>query len=93
MEALKRKAALSVKDKMTFIDGTTIELVGITARKTSEIANNKRLSDFDRGIHLTAAKIRVNGQSVTYDDLLDCFTDEELTKIIKFANPEDEKNV
>jgi len=93
MEVLKRKAELSVKDTMKFADGTTIELVGITARRASEIANNKKLSDFDKGIHLTAAKIQVNGQSVTYDDLLDCFTDDELTKIIQFANPEDEKNV
>ena len=92
MEALKRKVELSIKDTMILEDKTKIELVNITARRASEIANNKRLNDFDKGIHLTAAKIRINDQEVTYDDLLDCFSDEELTKIVKFANPEDEKN-
>jgi hypothetical protein len=86
MEAFKRKADLSVKKSMTLPDGTSIDVVGISARKTAEISNNKRLSDFDRGIHVTAAKIHVNGQEVCYDDLLDCFTDKELTKIVKFAN-------
>jgi hypothetical protein len=90
MEALKRKADLSVKGSMSLPDGTLIELTAISARKAAEIGNNKRLSDIDRGIHLTATKIKVNGQPVTYDDLLDCFTETELAKIITFVNEEDD---
>jgi hypothetical protein len=92
MEALKRKADLSVKDSMTLADGTLIELTAISARKAVEIGNNKRLSDFDKGIHLTAAKVKINGQPVTYDDLLDCFTESELTKIIQFANEDEDES-
>jgi len=46
---------------------------------------------------LIAAKILVNGAPIVYDDLLDCFTTEELVKITDFIFPEagkgsDEKN-
>jgi hypothetical protein len=92
MEALKRKVDLSVKRSMTLSDGTKIDLVGVTTRKFNEIVNNKRLNDFERGLHLTAAKIRVNDQEVVFDDLADCFLDDEMAEIVKFANPEDEKN-
>lgn len=86
MEALKRKPDLSVRKSMEFPDGTKIEVIGLTARANMEIANNKKLSDFDRGIQLTAAKILVDGKPVVYDDLLDSFTDKELEQIIAFAN-------
>lgn len=94
MEALSRKPVLGVRKTMTFPDGTKIEVVNIPARKTLEIANNKKLTDVDRGIHVTAAKILINGKPIVYDDLLDCFTDDELTQIVQFANdtPESEKN-
>ncbi len=72
--------------------GVKIDVIGITARKTVEIANNKKLSEMERGIHMTAAKLLINDKPVVADDLLDGFTDEELTEIIQFANPDTEKN-
>ncbi|GHT46138.1 hypothetical protein AGMMS49965_23520 [Bacteroidia bacterium] len=86
METLKLKVNLDVKRSMTLASGVKIDVVGMTGRQASVIANNKRLSDFDRGVHYTAAKIRVNDQPVVADDLLDCFTDDDLTTIMKFAN-------
>jgi hypothetical protein len=86
MEALNRKPNLAVKKSMKLDDGTTIDVVGITARKMMEIVNNKRLSDTERGMHLTAEKIMVNGKPVVYDDLMDGFTDVEINEIVQFAN-------
>ncbi|MDR3133018.1 MAG: hypothetical protein LBU42_03220 [Prevotellaceae bacterium] len=71
---------------MTLEDGTLIEVTGITARKMMEFVNNKRLTDAERGMHLTAEKILVNGKKVVYEDLLDGFTDTEVEEIVKFAN-------
>ena len=92
MEALNRKPDLKIRGSITLSDGTVIESIAITARTAMTIANNKRLSDTEKGIHITAAKILVNSQRVTPDDLLDSFTDEELETIIKFVNKTDEKN-
>ena len=75
---------------MKLDDCTTIDVIGITARKAMEIANNKRLTDLERGMHITAAKILVNGKPVVYDDLLDGFTDTEINEIVQFANDIDE---
>lgn len=92
MEALNRKPNLAVKKSMTLEDGTTIEVTGVTARKMMEIQNNKRLTDIERGLHITAEKILVNGKKIVYDDLLDGFTDTEVNDIARFVNdfPEDE---
>lgn len=87
MEALNRKPDLtSVKKSMEFDDGTRIDVISISPRKAREISNNKKLSNFDRGVHITAAKIRINDQPVVYDDLMDCFTSDELELIVAFAN-------
>lgn len=91
MEALNRKPNLGIRKSMELEDGTRIDVIGITARKSVQLANNKKLSDADRGIHLTAAKILVNGSPIVCDDLLDSFTDDEITRIIQFANDIDEK--
>jgi hypothetical protein len=88
MQALKRKPNLDVQDRMTLTDGTVIEKIGIRARKQMEIANNKRLSDYDKGVHITAAQVLINGQEVVADDLLDCFTGPELMTIINWVNPD-----
>ena len=93
MEALKREVDLSVTRTMELDGKTTIEYVPITVGVASKVLKIKGLSDFDKGIHTIAAQIRVNGQKVCYDDLLECFTIEEFTKIAEFINPEDEKNV
>jgi hypothetical protein len=86
MEALNRKPNLTVKKSMKLDDGTTIEVVGITARKMLDIVNNKRLTDVERGMHITVEKILINGKKVVYDDLLDGFTDTEINEIVQFAN-------
>lgn len=86
MEALNRKPNLAVKKSMTLEDGTTIEVTGVTARKMMEIVNNKRLTDAERGMHLTAEKVLVNGKKIVVDDLLDGFTDDEVNEIARFAN-------
>ena len=92
MEALKRKVDLSTKRSMTLDDGTIIEYVPVTVGKAAKINKIKGLNEFERGIHSIAAQIRVDGQEVCYDDLLDCFTTEEMSQIIEFVNPPDEKN-
>jgi hypothetical protein len=87
MKALDRQIDSSCKDTLILGDGKTqISLYPITARKMVELQKNKHLADIDRAIHLTAAKIRVNGEQVVYDDLIDGFTDDELAEIINFAN-------
>jgi hypothetical protein len=86
MEALNRKPNLAVKKSMQLEDGTTIEVTGVTARKMMEIVNNKRLTDAERGMHITAEKVLVNGKKIVYDDLLDGFTDDEVNEIARFAN-------
>ncbi|MDR3133267.1 MAG: hypothetical protein LBU42_04505 [Prevotellaceae bacterium] len=90
MEALNRKPNLTAKKSMKLSDGTAIDVVSITARKMMDIANNKRLTDVERGMHITAAKILVNGKPIVYDDMLDGFTDTEINEIVRFANDIDE---
>lgn len=86
MEALKRKPDMGVKKSMELPDGTKIDVVGIRAGIVRDLSQDKKMSDFDRGIHLTAAKVRIDGQAVTYDDLMECFTSDELDQIVGFAN-------
>ncbi len=86
METLNRKPSTVIRKSMELEDGTKIDVIGITARRMIEISNNKSLSDVDRGVHLTAAKLLVNGKSVVADDLLDGFNDVEFNKILAFAN-------
>lgn len=90
MEALQRKPNLSVRRSMQLDSDTKIEIVGVPARVTMEIAKNKQLDDTDKGLHVVAAKVRINGKPIVIDDLLNCFDDEELTKIVEFATGEGE---
>lgn len=93
MEALNRKPdTTSVKKTMKLEDGTRIDLIGVSARKMRDLANDKKMSQYDKGIYLTALKIRVNGDPVVYDDLLDCFSSDELEAIVEFANDLDKNN-
>lgn len=89
MEALNRKPDLSVRRAMTLPDGTKIEVIGLTARKTMELANNKKLTDTERGMRVIAAKILVNGAPIVIDDLLDSFTDDEIVIITQFVTGND----
>lgn len=88
-KALNRKPDLSVRKSFKLADGTEISEIGITVREQQRIANNKSLTEQEVGLHGIATKILVNGQPIVYDDLLDCFTDEELVQITDFLFPDD----
>lgn len=85
MRALNRKPDLSPRRSMELADGTKIEVIGMTARRSMEIANNKHMTDVERGFHHLAARMLVDGQPIVYDDLLDCFTDDEIGEITEFV--------
>lgn len=80
-----RKPTFSVKRSMELEDGTKIDFVGMTGRAQREIMNNKSLSDYDRSVELLAAKIRVDGNPVKLDDIIDKFTGEEIEEIMLWA--------
>lgn len=88
MRALNRKPDLSPRRSMELEDGTKIEVIGITARRSMEIVNNNHLTDAEKGFHHLAARILVNGQPIVYDDLLDGFTDDEAGEIMEFVTGE-----
>lgn len=95
MEALKRTPNLSIRRSMELEDGTKIDVIGLTTRKAMALSNNKKYTDTERGLHTIAAKILVNGTPIVIDDLLDCFTDEEIIAITEFVagkKEESEKN-
>ena len=69
-QALNRKPNLSVRRRLQLDANTEIAEIGITVRKQMELTNNKSLTDVERGMHLMAAKILVNGQPIVYDDLM-----------------------
>lgn len=91
MQALNRKPDLSPRRSMVLDDGTKIEAIGITVRRVMELTNNKSLSESELGMHYTAARMLVNGQPIVYDDLLDCFTEDEIGKISNFINGKEGK--
>lgn len=93
MEALNRKPDLSVRRSMTLADGTIIEAIGLTARKSMELSNNKKFTDTERGMQLIAAKTLVNGAPIVVDDLLDCFTDDEIVEITEFVTGKDKEEL
>lgn len=89
-KALDRKPDLSPRKSFMLDDNTEIAEIGMTVRKQMELANNKSLSDSERGLHAMAAKILVNGHPIVYDDLMDSFNTEELEKITDFLFPDKE---
>lgn len=92
-QALNRKPDLSVRRTLQLDANTEIAEIGITVRKQMELTNNKSLTDAERGMHLMASKILVNGQPIVYDDLMDGFITEELEKITEFLFPDAKKEV
>ena len=92
-QALNRKPDLSVRRTLQLAANTEIAEIGITVRKQMELTNNKSLTDAERGMHLMASKILVNGQPIVYDDLMDGFTTEELEKITEFLFPDAKKRL
>ena len=87
-KALNRKPDLSPRKSFMLDADTKIEEIGITVRQQQQIGNNKSLTEQEVGLHGIAAKILVNGQPIVCDDLLDCFTSEELEKITNFLFPD-----
>ena len=92
MESLKRKPDLSASKEFELKDGTLISVRPITARTLMQASNAKNISDVERGFRIMAAKLLVNSQPIVYDDLMDMFTDEELTLIAGQISEDGEKN-
>lgn len=92
MQALKRKPNLESRREMELPDGTKIAVKNVLAREMMKLQSNNKLSDAEKGMNLLAAKLLVDEQPVVLDDLLDCFTDEELNQLTDFAFPDKEKN-
>jgi hypothetical protein len=88
MEALKRKASVSVIDSITLEDGTKIEYVDISVEKETEIQktvenNSKRWSEFERNLFAVSQRLLVNGNEITVDDLKQSFSVSEMAQIGK----------
>ena len=93
MESLKRQPDLSVKKEFELKDGTKISVRPITVRTLMQVSNMKNISDIERGFRIMAAKLLVDGQPIVYDDLLEKFSDDDLTFISKEIAEDTEKNV
>jgi len=94
MERLKREPTLAIKKEFELPDGTKIAIRQIKAGVLLQNAKAKNMSDQERGMHVIAAKLLVNGQPIVYDDLMECFNDEEINIIASYIADEDsEKNV
>ena len=95
MEKLNRKPKLDIKTEFDLKDGTKIAIRQVKASVLVNAAKAKNMTDQERGLHIIASKLLVNGQPIVYDDLIECFNDEELTLIatkIAELGEGDEKN-
>ena len=93
METLKRKPDLSVIKEFELKDGTKIAIRRVKAGTLLQGKNNKSMDETERGLRVMAAKLLVNGESIVYEDLMECFNDEEFTLIAeKITEGDDEKN-
>jgi hypothetical protein len=85
MDALKRKAPITVIDSITLSDGTQIEYIDISVEKETEIQKtaetNKRWSEFEKNLYIISSRLRVNGKEVCVDDLKQGFSVSELMQI------------
>jgi hypothetical protein len=77
---------LMATDKMTATLQTASKKATRTLDGFSKMATQAGKGNMASGISITAAKVMINGKPVVYDDLLDGFTDVELTQIVEFAN-------
>ena len=99
MERLKRIPELKIKKEFSLPDGTDIAIRSVKASVLISNMREKNLSDREIGMRIMAAKILVRlpddkeYREIVYEDLVDCFNDEEMTIISKKVNEEDgEKN-
>jgi len=97
MESLKRKPQLGIKKTFILPDGTEIALQRVKANVLFQNANNKNMSETERNMRILAAKMLVKVPETTefmpivYDDLVNCFNDEELNFIGEQISVEDDK--
>jgi len=102
MERLNRKPSLTVKKEFELPDGTAFQVVNVKAG--AMLQKKDKMSKEEAGGRLIAAKLRVRlpdekeFKPICYEDLTDCFNDDEF-KIIcenvvdKEEEEDDEKNV
>jgi hypothetical protein len=100
MEALKRKPDLGQINSLELADGTKITIHRVKAAAMVQTSSIKNISDAERGLRVMAEKLRVclpgetEFKPIVYDDLLQCFNDEELNVIAEHIVGEGiEKNV
>ena len=100
MERLNRKPELKIKKKVNLPDGTIVAIRSVPARTLLANVKEKNMSDIERGMRANAAKLLVklpgntDFQEIVYEDLLDCFNDDEMMLISQALTEEDEeKNV
>jgi len=85
MEALKRTVELKILKEFELADGTKIAIRPPITRDMVAIQTGK-LDDYTKGLHVVAKSILVNGNPIVYDDLLDCFSGDELILIMTQFN-------
>lgn len=87
MERLKRTPDLSEIKTFELADGTKIKVRRVKAGALLQNANARNMSDVERGWRVMAAKMLVclpgetDFKEIFYEDLIECFNDEELNII------------
>jgi len=98
MERLNRKPQLALKKEFELPDGTGIAIRNI---KVSEMVNHmksKGITQEELGMRIMASKLLVklpgenDYKTIVYEDLLDCFNDEEMTIISSHLGEDEPKN-
>ena len=94
MERLNRKPDLSTVKEFELDKDTTITVVKQRARDMVKAVDAKNISQVEIAVRNTVSRILVNGKQICYDDLLDCFSDTELERIMKevFEDEDAKKN-
>jgi hypothetical protein len=89
--ALNRVPELKIIKEFDLPDGTHIAIRQVKTRVMVQLSGSKKMSDVERGMRIMAAKLLVNGEPLLYEDMLDCFNDEEINFISKrMANEDDD---
>ena len=98
MAALNRKPDLEIAKSFELPDGTEIRVRRVRVKSVVQKASSKKMSDMERGLCVMASKLLVKlpGEPefvpIVYDDLLDCFNDEELNFIAAQVLGEEDKD-
>ena len=100
MERLNRKKEFKILKEIPLEDGTIVAIRSIPARALLSNVKEKNMSQEERGLRIISQMMLVKlpeaneFREIVYEDMLDCFSLEELT-IVSNATSEyfDEKNV